>query len=197
MSSKQRKKTNRPRSSGSQRTAKWVLLVAVLLLVGLVVLLSRLTAERNSQAMPDSSEPTDTRSVEKPPEQAPVSPEPGSREFEFYTLLPEQENRPPSRSPDSDENAAAPAQPTDDGGLDAQAQYLIQVGSFRRNDDAEARKAALALMGFQSRIEPADVDGVTYHRVVIGPLSGDTVSEVRRRLDEGGMESMSPRRVEG
>lgn len=195
--SKQRKKTNRPRSNGSQRTAKWVLLVAVLLLVGLVVLLSRLTAERNSQPLPDSSEPTDTRSVEKPPEPAPVSPEPGTRDFEFYTLLPEQDNRPPPRSPEPESGAAEATQPADDDGLEAQAQYLIQVGSFRRNDDAEARKAALALMGFQSRIEPADVDGVTYHRVVIGPLSGDSVPEVRRRLDEGGMESMLPRRVKG
>ena len=192
MSSKPRKKTNRPRSSGSQRTAKWVLLGAVLLLVGLVVLLSRMTADRNSQPVSDTAGPTDARSVERPPEPAPVSPE-----FEFYTLLPEQENRPPSRPPRSEENAAEPAESTGDEGLDAQARYLIQVGSFRRDDDAEARKAELALMGFQSRVESAEVKGVTYHRVVIGPLSGDTVPEVRRRLDEGGLESLAPRRVDG
>lgn len=187
--SKQRKKTNRPRGRGGQRGARWVLLIAVLLLVGLVVLLSRLTAERGSRPMPESpSGPIDARSVEKPPEKAPVSPE-----FEFYTLLPEQENRPPPRS--SDESAAETAlQKTTP---DADAQYLIQAGSFRRSEDAEARKAELALMGFRSRIRPADVDGVTYHRVVIGPLSGKTVPEVRRRLEEEGVDTMSPRRVEG
>ncbi|MGM0517682.1 MAG: SPOR domain-containing protein [Pseudomonadota bacterium] len=187
--SKRRKGVNRPRDNGGRRTAQWVLLIAVVVLVGLVVLLSRLTAEHGSQPVPESpSGQTDARSVEKPPEKAPVSPE-----FEFYTLLPEQENRPPPRSTDESD----PETPPHRTAPAADAQYLIQAGSFRRSEDAEARKAELALMGFQSRVQPADVDGVTYHRVVIGPLSGETVSEVRRRLEEEGVDTMSPRRVEG
>ncbi|MFP4640464.1 MAG: SPOR domain-containing protein [Guyparkeria sp.] len=197
MSSKRRKGVNRPRSAGGQRAAKWVLLVAVLAAVLLVVLLARLTAERNSQP-PQPGEPresrVDTRSVEKPPEKTPVSPE-----FEFYTLLPEQGNQPPSQreeEPTADAEKPAEAE-ADRSRTSADGSYLIQVGSFRSGRDAEARKAELALMGFEGRVEKADVQGTAYHRVFVGPLPGDEVEEAQQRLQEVGVDALSPRRIDG
>ncbi|MFO7581264.1 SPOR domain-containing protein [Guyparkeria sp.] len=196
MSSKRRKGMNRPRSAGSQRAAKWVLLVAVLAAVLLVVLLSRLTAEKNSQPAPspESREArVDTRSVEKPADKPPVSPE-----FEFYTLLPEQGNRPPPAREDEPAEDVAKAPEADaKPQVSADGSYLIQVGSFRTSRDAEARKAELALMGFQSRVEKADVRGTAYHRVFVGPLAGEEVGEALGRLEEAGVETLPPRRVDG
>ena len=197
MSSKRRKGVNRPRSAGSQRAAKWVLLVAVLAAVLLVVLLARLTAEKNSQpAQPGEPREArvDTRSVEKPPEKAPVSPE-----FEFYTLLPEQGNQPPSqREEEPSADAGKTVEPeASRPRVSADGSYLIQVGSFRTGRDAEARKAELALMGFQSRVEKADVRGTAYHRVFVGPLPGDEVDETQQRLQEVGVDTLPPRRIDG
>ena len=189
MSNRGRKKVNRPRSAGN-RGAKWALLIAVVLLVALVAVLARLTAEKNSQPTVSKTGPTDTRSVEKPPEKQPVAPK--ESEFQFYTLLPEEGNQPPpAKKPELEKAPAAPVQPS----LDAEAGYLIQAGSFREAEDADARKAALALLGIESRVSPATVDGRRYHRVILGPLSGDQVPTVRRQLDEAGIDSTPPRRA--
>jgi len=186
MSNRGRKKANRPRSTGN-RGAKWALLIALALLVALVVLLARLTAERHSQPS-ESAGPTDTRSVKKPAEKPPVSPD---SEFQFYTLLPEEGNQPPPAAQPEEEAPPAPPQPA----LDADARYLIQAGSFHDADDAEARKASLALLGVESRVTAATVDGRRYHRVVLGPIAGKDVPSVRRQLEEAGIESTPPRRV--
>ncbi len=71
------------------------------------------------------------------------------------------------------------------------------MGSFRTSRDAEARKAELALMGFQSRVEKADVRGTAYHRVFVGPLAGEEIGEALSRLEEAGVETLPPRRVDG
>lgn len=190
MSNRGRKKVNRPRSSGN-RGAKWALLIAVILLVALVALLARLTAEKNSRpATPDAAQ-TDTRSVEKSPEKRPVSPD---SEFQFYTLLPEEGNQPPPAKKPVEGDDSTPAAASDPI-LDAEGGYLIQAGSFREAKDADARKAALALLGMESRVAAATVDGRRYHRVILGPLPGDRVPAVRRQLEEAGIETTPPRRA--
>lgn len=189
MSNRGRKKVNRPRSGGN-RGAKWALLIAVVLLVALVAVLARLTAEKNSRPEAPATPQTDTRSVEKPPEKKPVSPE---SEFQFYTLLPEEGNQPPPAKKPSEE--VQPPEPPARSTLDAEGRYLIQAGSFREAKDADARKAALALLGMESRVAAATVDGRRYHRVILGPLSGEQVPTVRRQLDEAGIDSTPPRRA--
>ena len=190
MSNRGRKKVNRPRSTGN-RGAKWALLIALVLLVALVAVLARLTAEKNSQPDAAGSGQTDTRSVEKPPEKQPVAPE--ASEFQFYTLLPEEGNQPPpAKQPSTEAPSADASAPTT---LDAEDRYLIQAGSFREAKDAEARKAALALLGVESRVASAMVDDRRYHRVILGPLSGDEVPTVRQLLDEAGIDSTPPRRA--
>ncbi len=191
MASNARRKVNRPRSSGGNRAAKWALLIAVLLLVGLVVLLSRLTAEKNSQPpAPSESEQTDTRSVERSSEKPAAS-----SEFQFYTLLPEEGNRPPR--PRTEDEAPASEPPADQAELTPEASYLVQAGSFSKAGDAEARKAELALLGVQSRVDPVEVGGKRYHRVILGPLSGKEVEVLRGQLEEAGIETTTPRRSDG
>ncbi|MFP4252126.1 MAG: SPOR domain-containing protein [Guyparkeria sp.] len=184
-----RKKVNRPRSSGGNRGAKWALAIALVLLVGMVVVLARLTAENNSRSPAPSTGQTDARSVEKPPEKESVSPE-----FQFYTLLPEEGNQPP-RARESEKGAMeeAPGESTE---LVPDAHYLVQAGSFSKVRDAEARKAELALLGAESRVDPVDVGGQRYHRVILGPLPAKEINALRRQLEEAGIETTSPRRHE-
>ncbi len=85
--------------------------------------------------------------------------------FEFYTLLPEMEVVVPE--PDNgraDDDKAPPAKIT------AAGTYALQAGSFRRFQDADGRKAALALLGIESEIQKVTLDNdETWHRVRIGP----------------------------
>ncbi len=191
MSGKRSKKINRPRASGGNRGAKVALLVALGLLVALVVVLAQLTAQKNSRPVGAGESRTDTRSVEKPAEKPTVS----SPEFEFYTLLPEQGNRPPRAEPDQ---APTPSPSSaEEPVLENGARYLIQAGSFRGRKDAESRKAELALLGFESRIKAVDIQGESYFRVMVGPLAAKEAAEAQRRMQEAGVEVMASRHSDG
>jgi len=63
------------------------------------------------------------------------------------------------------------------------ARYMLQAGSFKKPEDAERRKAQLALMGLEPIIKKADVKGVAFHRVELGPFTDDGFySKVKNRL---------------
>lgn len=82
----------------------------------------------------------------------------------------------------------APAPST--GGADATGTYFLQVGAYRVIEDAEALKARLAFMGFEARLETADVAKGTVHRVRLGPFARlDDMNRSRARLAENGIEA--------
>ena len=61
--------------------------------------------------------------------------------------------------------------------------YVLQAGSFSTHQDADRRRAELALQGIESHIQVADVNGRTYHRVHIGPTDDlDELNVLRSRL---------------
>lgn len=68
---------------------------------------------------------------------------------------------------------------------------LIQAGAFRDIDDADARQARLALLGYESHIDTGIVADELWFRVLIGPLTerGD-VNEAARRLRSAGIETV-------
>ncbi len=68
--------------------------------------------------------------------------------------------------------------------------YLLQAGAFKGQEDAEAMKARLALVGFEARIVMAEVNGVTFYRVRVGPYGQlDDMNRARTRLAENGVEA--------
>jgi cell division protein FtsN len=70
------------------------------------------------------------------------------------------------------------------------ATYLLQAGAFKGQEDAEAMKARLALVGFEARIVMAEVNGVTFYRVRVGPYGQlDDMNRARTRLAENGVEA--------
>ena len=91
--------------------------------------------------------------------------------FNFYTILPELEVLIPEeeiRPPESKQSTA-----TETG-----KRYILQVGSFRNRQDAERRKATVALLGLEASINQVSIDNEKWHRVRIGPLNN------RRELNE-------------
>ena len=79
------------------------------------------------------------------PESPPVEIETGPR-FDFYTVLPNQE---------LDLNSGIEPASLENTEPD-QTQYILQVGSFRQQDDADRRRGELALLSLEATIESGD-----------------------------------------
>ena len=98
------------------------------------------------------------------------------RRFEFYELLPAFEMIIADEEPAVDEDIEPQA--IDEPGL-----YLLQAGSFSTHNDADRRRAELALHGIESRVQRAKVNGRDYYRVYVGPIDDlDELNVTRSRL---------------
>lgn len=63
--------------------------------------------------------------------------------------------------------------------------YYLQVGSFKALGDAETLRARIILMGLPVEIQRAEVNGVSFNRVRVGPYSRiDDMNKTRARLGE-------------
>jgi cell division protein FtsN len=130
------------------------------------------TAPRNGEALPDPNAPLGARTREgdgtapaaQPPQPAPQAPAAGA--------------------------PAAPGAPAAQQPAPAAEGFLLQAGAFRSSDDADGMKARLALLGFEARVVPADVNGQPMYRVRIGPFAKqEDAARARARLIDGGIEA--------
>ena len=71
--------------------------------------------------------------------------------------------------------------------------YVLQVGSFRNESEAERSRAQLALLGLEARVQTIVIDGeATWHRVQVGPYDElGELNDVRVRLRENDIETMA------
>jgi len=104
--------------------------------------------------------------------------------FDFYRILPGGEE-PVSDRELKDAARAAKNQPEAAKGV-----YLIQAGSFQNPADADNQKAKLAILGFESSVEPTNLpDKGTWYRVRLGPYTSlDELNRVRRVLAQNGID---------
>ncbi|WP_293615369.1 SPOR domain-containing protein [Porticoccus sp.] len=112
--------------------------------------------------------------------------------FDFYTLLretevivpdssvPQAEDEPPNQS------ASTPATPT------AKEVFLLQVGSFKSNRDADSLRARLLLLNLSASIEMVTPrPGETWHRVLVGPFTNRAeLASARDSLSGNGIDSL-------
>jgi cell division protein FtsN len=84
-------------------------------------------------------------------------------------------------------SAAAPAAPAADNG----GRLMLQTGAFKSEQDADAMRARLALLGLDARVSQVTTDSATVlYRVRIGPYRElDDLSGIRRTLSENGIEA--------
>jgi len=126
---------------------------------------------------------------------APGTPASGTAEkpkFDFYRILPGSEE-PVSdkelRERERQQRAAAKS-----GGSQQETSkdvYFIQAGSFQNPADADNQKARLAILGFESSVEPANLpDKGTWYRVRMGPYAKvEEINKVRQALAQSGIEA--------
>ena len=118
-----------------------------------------------------------------------ASPEPSSQPADRAVSAAAE--RPASTVADTESPPAAPAR------VDAPGMYVLQMGAFTRQTEAESVKARLALVGMSARVQPVMVDRQTYYRVRIGPTDDlEKLNADRARLQQHRFDSILLKLVE-
>ncbi|NMT65271.1 SPOR domain-containing protein [Marinobacter orientalis] len=158
---KQKQPVQRPAAAKSQQgglSLRWILsLAAVGGFIGFIAYLNSLpTSDQQQGTKPVPAQPPVTE--EQAPDTAANDEKPG---FRFYDMLPDSEVIPP----EVEEYTPGPAgQQTFD--------YLVQTGSFRKQQDAERQRAEIAFQGLRAKVKRIDLDsGSTWYRVNVGPFT--------------------------
>ena len=104
--------------------------------------------------------------------------EEGARNYDFYELLPNFE----VVVPEKDRLVAS-----DRGGAPATIErpgvYVLQAGSYRKQEDADRIKALLKKQGIDALVQRVAVDDDVWHRVRIGPINDlAELNRLRARL---------------
>jgi len=170
------------RKSSHKGVSVWRVLWVILLLLGFGYFLNSL---RHQDAVVSKqvatkvleSVPQHQVTVSTPKESASVNKERTHEpRYDFFTLLPEKEVVIPDYEIKTRKRE-------EQSGNVRNARYMMQVGSFRNNKDADRLKAKLALIGIESKIELAKIGDVNWYRVKLGPfLNMSAVETVRQRL---------------
>jgi cell division protein FtsN len=123
---------------------------------------------------------------------APASGTAEKPKFDFYRILPgsaEPVSEKELRERERQQRAAAKS-----GGSQQETSkdvYFIQAGSFQNPAEADNQKARLAILGFESSVEPANLpDKGTWYRVRMGPYAKvEEINKVRQALAQNGIEA--------
>jgi len=175
-----------------QQTSGWIWFFAGLLVglfaAGLVWL--KFGPQSTAPKMPKPPAQQQKSTESKPAEKRSLPPKP---RFDFYTVLPEMEVVVPEPEPDptpqptSQKPTTAKITPATTG-----TAYMLQMGSFRKYEDADRMKANLALLGIQAEIQKVTINNKdTYHRVRSGPYrSSQQINQIRSQLEKNKINSL-------
>ena len=111
---------------------------------------------------------------------------PEKPKFDFYKILPGQEE------PVSEKELRERTRQAKSGQQNASKDvYFIQAGSFQNPAEADNQKARLAILGYESSVEPANLpDKGTWYRVRLGPYTKvEELNKVRQALAQNGIEA--------
>lgn len=163
---------HRANTRQSNRAPIWNWLIVGVLIALFVTFLSFLREKNTSQTQSiGKSLPSKAEKISNP------SGEREKPEFQFYTILEKEQEVPDYELKiGKREEHLSRATP---------GRYELQAGSFRSFKEADKRKAQLALLGVEARIEKTKIGNRVWNRVKIGPFSTMTgVDNIRSRLRE-------------
>ena len=169
-----RRSTRRKKNNSEYPAIVWMLFG---LAIGLSVAFAVYVRDREptpvaAQAPPASMQSALDRNSEQP---APEEPEKDKR-FTFYDILPNVEILTNDTTPRVDADIEPQA-------IEEPGVYVLQAGSFSTHQDADRRRAELALQGIESHIQRVKLNDRNYHRVYIGPTDDlDELNMLRSRL---------------
>jgi len=121
------------------------------------------------------------------------APAPEKPKFDFYRILPGSEEPVSDKElKERERQQRAAAKSGSSSQQEASKDvYFIQAGSFQNPADADNQKARLAILGFESSVEPANLpDKGTWYRVRMGPYAKvEEINKVRQALAQNGIEA--------
>jgi cell division protein FtsN len=107
-----------------------------------------------------------------------------AEQFDYYEMLKNYEVVVPEREAAVARDAPAPA-------AERAGAYVLQVGSYRKFEEADRVRAQLALQGIESKVQRVSVDNDTWHRVRVGPITDPReLNRIKERLREADMDSL-------
>lgn len=113
-----------------------------------------------------------------------------TEQYDYYDMLPNAEVVVPER-----EAVVRLSEPT--AAVSRAGSYVLQVGSYRKFEEADRVRAQLALQGIGSNVQRVSIDNDTMHRVRVGPITDlKELNRVRDRLREAEMDFLIIRAVE-
>jgi cell division protein FtsN len=117
---------------------------------------------------------------------APAESEEAGKNFDFYDRLPNFEVVVPEKDREvSRERDNTPAT------IERPGVYVLQAGSYRRQEDADRIAAQLRKQGIDANVQRVAVDDDVWHRVRIGPISDLTeLNRLRARLRAAELEAL-------
>lgn len=161
-----------PKKKPNQSPPGWLWLFAGVLLGILIMSLTKLSeipSDQDTEIVDDSSTDSSDENGKKP-------------RFDFYTLLRESEVIVPD-TPDT----SASSQSANSNDV-----FLLQVGSFKSNRDADSLRARLLLLNLDAKIEKVSPrKNETWHRVIVGPfIDRSELADARGKLASNGIDSL-------
>ena len=87
-------------------------------------------------------------------------------------------------------DARAAATPTKAAGNEDPFDYFVQAGAFRTQQDADAQRAKLAMLGWEARVSEREQNGRNVFRVRVGPFAKrDDADQLKEKLAGAGVEA--------
>jgi len=124
-----------------------------------------------------------------PHRKAPADTDPGSgqspQKYDFYQMLPNFEVVVPEKEKDVKRDLPGGAR------IERPGVYVLQVGSYRNEADAERVRAQLSLQGIDAKVQRVAVDADVWHRVRIGPITKlDELNKLRKQLQAADVDAI-------
>lgn len=141
--------------------------------------LATMTPPATTAPQPAVVSPASAAAVAKPKLATPAPADADGERFDFYKILPgQQEAIPQDGKPAEAVSQAAP-------------RLFVQAGAFQSESDADNMKAKLALMGVEAKIQSLTLaDKGLVHRVRIGPFERqEDVDALKARLRQEGVDA--------
>ena len=177
MSDNRRNRSHSGRNRIESKVPAWVWLFTGTVLGAFIMFLVRL------------SETDLSRTPTQPPDKTVESDNKQQPRFDFYDLLKEIE----VEVPEIDAAQDVEETKTDTDGVE----YILQVASFRGENDADQLRAELILLNLEARVEQAKIrNGETWYRVLVGPFqSRSRLAKARSTLVSNNHEALVLKRT--
>jgi cell division protein FtsN len=108
-----------------------------------------------------------------------------AEKYDFYQMLPNFEVVVPEKEKDVKRDLPATAK------IERPGVYVLQVGSYRNESDADRVRAQLSKEGVDAKVQRVAVDTDVWHRVRIGPITRlDELNKLRKQLQAADIDAI-------